>query len=124
MRSLNRKLRIGLVGFGGSDMADIQKKEYDTLISDIGTLLSEGRKKAFHTVDSILVNTYWNIGKRIVRYEQRGQEKAEYGSRLLKDLLRDLRLQYGKGFSRSNLQYMRQLYTKFPKYQTLSGKLT
>ena len=75
-------------------------------------------------VNNILVQTYWNIGKRIVDHEQQGDVKAEYGSRLLKELSSDLKSRYGKGFSRSNLQYMRLLYIKFTIYQTLSGKLT
>ena len=105
-------------------MTNIPNKDYNVLIQDIGTLLAEGQNKAFHAVDNILVQTYWNIGKRIVLHEQHGKEKAAYGSRLLKDLSQDLKLQHGKGFNRSNLQYMRLLYIKFPKYQTLSGKLS
>jgi len=66
----------------------------------------------------------WNIGKRIVDHEQQGKEKAEYGSKLLKELSSDLKKRYGKGFSRSNLQYMRLMYIRFPICQTLSGKLT
>ena len=105
-------------------MADIQKEGYNNLILDIGTLLSEGRKKAFQVVDNILVHTYWNIGKRIVQHEQHGKEKAEYGSRLLKDLSRDLKLQYGKGFSKSNIYLMRLFYLRYEKFQTVSGKLS
>ncbi len=97
---------------------------YNTLLSDISTLLTEGRKKSFQQVNTILVETYWNIGRRIVEHEQQGSEKAEYGSRLLKDLARDLSGQFGKGFSRSNLQYMRLLYLAYPKCRTLSGILS
>jgi len=70
------------------------------------------------------VKTYWDIGKRIVEFEQKGEERANYGAELLKKLAKDLSLKYGKGFSRSNLQYMRLLYIKYPKCQTLSGKLS
>lgn len=102
----------------------IREKTYNELISNIGDLLEQGRKAAFKSVNSILVETYWQIGKRIVEYEQKGQEKAEYGSLLLKRLSADLKMRFGKGFSRSNLQYMRLLYLKYPKRQTLSGKLS
>ncbi|MBN2801882.1 MAG: DUF1016 family protein [Deltaproteobacteria bacterium] len=105
-------------------MAKIENHKYSYLLQDIGVLLTEGRKQAFRAVDNILVKTYWEIGKRIVEHEQRGSEKAEYGSQLLKELSKDLRIQYGKGFSRSNLQYMRLLYIKYPKCQTLSGILS
>lgn len=72
----------------------------------------------------MLVETYWNIGRYIVEFEQHGQEKAEYGSRFLAQLPKDLRQRHGKRFSRSNLQYMRLLYLAYPIYQTLSGKLS
>lgn len=105
-------------------MSNISNRKYNSLLRDIGVLLVEGRKQAFHAVDNILVKTYWHIGQRIVEFEQHGKEKAEYGSRLLIDLSRDLKAEYGKGFSRSNLQYMRLLYIKYPKCQTLSGILS
>lgn len=105
-------------------MSKIQNNKYDLLINDIGSLLDKGRKEAFIKVDNILVETYWNIGRRIVEFEQDGAERAEYGSNLLNSLSKDLKLQYGKGFSRSNLQNMRLFYTYFPKCQTLSNKLS
>ena len=64
------------------------------------------------------------IGKYIVEFEQSGAKKAEYGKGLLEQLSGDLILQYGKGFSRSNLFQNRLFYDKFPKIQTLSGKLS
>jgi predicted nuclease of restriction endonuclease-like (RecB) superfamily len=105
-------------------MPDKPVNTYNSLITDIGTLLAQGRKKSFQQVNSILVETYWNIGRRIVEHEQQGNEKAEYGSRLLKDLARDLRIQYGKGFSKSNIYLMREIFLIYPKFQTLSGKLS
>lgn len=105
-------------------MDKMQNHAYNSLIQDITILLSEGRKKAFYAVDNILVHTYWNIGKRIVQHEQHGKEKAEYGSRLLKDLSRDLKLKYGKGFSKSNIYLMRLFYLRYEKFQTVSGKLS
>lgn len=71
-----------------------------------------------------MVATYWQIGQQIVEFEQNGADRAEYGTELLKDLSKDLKQQYGKGFSKSNLYMMRLLYNKFPKFQTLSGKLS
>ncbi len=102
----------------------IKSLPYDKLLSDIGRLLEDARKVAFKKINEILVKTYWEIGKQIVEYEQKGSEKAEYGTMLLKRLSIDLKTNYGKGFSRSNLQYMRLLYLKYPKRQTLSGKLS
>ena len=100
------------------------KRKYSSLIDSIGLLLEHGRKQAYRAIDSILVKTYWEIGKQVVEYEQEGREKAEYGSALLVNLSKDLKLRYGKGFSRSNLYLMRQFYLKYPIIQTASGKLS
>ncbi len=102
---------------------ELNKNNYNALISDIGNLFNTGRQKAFQRVNKILIETYWNIGKRIVEFEQAGKEKAEYGSELLKKLSKDLKNLYGRGFSKSNIYLMRQFYIQFPKFQTLSGKL-
>ena len=71
-----------------------------------------------------MLHAYWEIGKYIIEYEQGGKLKAEYGKALLVNLSKDLSIRYGRGFSRSNLQYMRLLYQYYPICQTLSGKLS
>jgi predicted nuclease of restriction endonuclease-like (RecB) superfamily len=105
-------------------MTAIEKTDYSHLINDIGNLLLDGRKKAMQSVNTTLVSTYWHIGRRIVEFEQKGNEKAVYASKLLKRLSKDLKAAYGKGFSISNVYLMRQLYIKYEKFQTLSGKLS
>jgi predicted nuclease of restriction endonuclease-like (RecB) superfamily len=105
-------------------MTAIEKTDYSCLINDIGNLLLDGRKKAMQSVNTTLVSTYWHIGRRIVEFEQKGNEKAVYASKLLKRLSKDLKAAYGKGFSISNVYLMRQLYIKYEKFQTLSGKLS
>lgn len=67
---------------------------------------------------------YWEIRKSIVEYEQKGNEKAEYGSNLQLSLSRDFANQYGKGFSKSNVYMMRLFYLKYQKFQRVSGKLS
>ena len=84
---------------------------YDSLVKSIGTLLDAAR-------------SYWNIGKYIVEFEQDGAHRAEYGSNLLNRLSTDLTHRYGKGFSRSNILYMRKFYVCFPKSETLSHVLS
>jgi predicted nuclease of restriction endonuclease-like (RecB) superfamily len=103
---------------------DIQSTGYKELIAGIGSLLALGREKAAQQVSSILVQTYWEIGRYIVEYEQLGNIKAEYGTQLFDRLSRDLTEAYGKGFSRSNLFQIRSLYGRFPIVQTLSGQLS
>lgn len=101
-----------------------ENTNYTNLISQIGNLLSIGRARAAQEINTILVQTYWEIGKYIVEFEQKGKLKAEYGTELFDRLSKDLTLRYGKGFSRSNLIYIRKLYISFPKSETLSHKLT
>ena len=99
-------------------------QDYKQLVDDIGNLLSEGRKKVAHMVNSTMVETYWLIGRYIVEYEQQGNERAVYGTDLINKLSKDLTNLYRKGFGRSNLLYIRKLYLSFPKSGTLSHLLT
>lgn len=103
---------------------ELQQQEYNKLIQVIGQLLIAGRERAAQEVNSILVQTYWEIGRYIVEFEQHGKEKAEYGSQLFDRLSTDLTQAYGKGFGRSNLFYMRKLYLSFQNSGTVSHKLT
>lgn len=102
----------------------VQEQSYSQLINSIDSLFILGRKKAYREVNNILLNTYWNIGKYIVEFEQKGKERAEYGKSLLVVLSKDLKVKCGKGFSRSNLQNMRLLYLCYPNCQALSSNLT
>ncbi|HRH40380.1 MAG TPA: PDDEXK nuclease domain-containing protein [Pyrinomonadaceae bacterium] len=102
----------------------ISNKEYQSLKKEIGELLAHGREQAARAVNTILVETYWHIGRHIVEFEQSGKEKAEYGTELLDRLSKDLTLEFGKGFSRSNLIYVRKFYLTFPKSETLSHQLS
>lgn len=102
----------------------VTKKDYKDLVSCIGELLAENRRRALQTVNDALVRTYWNIGRHIVEFEQKGNVRASYGDKLLVRLSKDLTIAYGKGFSRSNLFMIRQFYVRFPKFQTVSGKLS
>ncbi|MEW6653672.1 MAG: PDDEXK nuclease domain-containing protein [Bacteroidota bacterium] len=102
----------------------VVKKSYSSLIEDIGELLKTGRKQFYSSANTILVYTYWQIGKRIVEFEQGGKKKSVYGSKLLDVLSRDLKSMYGKGFSRTNLIFFRLLYLNYQKSQTLSDQLS
>lgn len=101
-----------------------QNTNYNKLVSDIGTLLNNGRKQMAIAVNTSMVQTYWSIGKHIVEFEQKGNERAEYGSNLINRLSRDLTERYGKGFSKSNLLYIRKFYIAFQKSETVSHLLT
>ena len=94
------------------------------MIEEIKEIIIGSRSKIFYEVNNTMLIAYWSVGKIIVENEQDGYVKAEYGKKVLLQLSKELTKSLGKGFSRSNLQYMRLLYLKYPKYQTLSGKLS
>ena len=71
-----------------------------------------------------MLDANWQTGKYIVEYELKGKDRAEYGRQLLVNLAKDLTARNGKGFSRSNLVYMRKFYLAFPICETVSHKLT
>lgn len=99
-------------------------QRYSKLLDEIGKILDKGQKQVYSSINSILVRTYWEIGRQIVEYEQKGKQRAEYGVALLEILSKDLKIRYGRGFSKSNVYLMRLFYIKYPKFQTVSGKLS
>ncbi len=98
--------------------------EYELLVNNISTLWQEAKNNAALSVNTELLMANWHTGEYIVEYEQGRKEKAEYGKQLLVNLSKDLTFRNGKGFSRSNLTYMRKFYLAFPKCETVSHKLT
>ena len=101
-----------------------RSQDYEQLVDQILTLWDRAKESAVFAVNSELLMANWQTGQYIVEYEQGGKARAEYGQQLLVNLSRDLTMKRGKGFSRSNLNYMRKLYIAFPKCETLSHKLT
>ena len=98
---------------------------YDGLLSGMVSLIEEARRVSARTVNAIITATYWEMGRRIVENEQSGRRRAGYGEALLKKLSADLTSKFGRGFSRQNLQQMRQFYRAYPPTeicQTVSGK--
>ena len=95
-------------------MANTVSKIY----GDIAELLNVARAKAYHAVNSIMVETYWKIGQRIVEEEQGGSSRAEYGTKLIENLSKYLTDTFGKGFSEANLKNMRQFYLTCPEFDT------
>ena len=95
-----------------------------SMILEIRELLETTRKNVAQQVNTQMLTTYWNIGRIIVEYEQQNQLRAEYGKQTLRELSKELTREFGKGFSRSNLQNMRAFYLAYEKCQTVSGKLS
>ena len=103
---------------------ELSNKKYDDLLDSIYSTLPSAKVNAARAINAELVKANWEIGRNIVEFEQQGNEKAEYGSSLLANLANDLKVKFGKGFSKSNIYLCRQFYLKFPIFQTLSGKLS
>lgn len=96
----------------------------NSMVLEIRELLENARKNVAQQVNTQLLTTYWNIGRIIVEYEQQNQIRADYGKQTLRELSKELTREFGKGFSRSNLQNMRAFYLAYEKCQTVSGKLS
>lgn len=99
-------------------------KNIQSLYNNIKNVIEEARNKVYRAANFSMVQAYWHIGKLIVEEEQSGKQRAEYGNELIKNLSDKLSLEYGKGFTVSNLWYMRQFYIKFKKLHALRGELT
>lgn len=101
------------------------RRDYRGLIGDIASLLEAARRTSARAVNALMTATYWEIGRRIVEFEQGGRKRAGYGEELLRRLAADLTARFGRGFSQRNLQTMRLLYLALPPgriWQTLSAK--
>jgi predicted nuclease of restriction endonuclease-like (RecB) superfamily len=99
----------------------------EILISDIKTILQQARQKAYSAVNTAMVQAYWQIGKRIVEEEQHGQDRANYGDKVLTALSKALSKELGKGFSYPNLRNFRQFYLTYRDVEicyTVCSKLT
>jgi predicted nuclease of restriction endonuclease-like (RecB) superfamily len=97
---------------------------YLALLERISGTLHEARSRASQVVNAVLIDTYWEVGRQIVEFDQAGQSRAEYGKGLLESLSHDLTLRLGRGFSRSNLSYMRLFYQRYPICEKASHKLS
>jgi predicted nuclease of restriction endonuclease-like (RecB) superfamily len=96
---------------------------YQTLLQDVTFWIDEAKQQASRSLHALLTITYWRIGHRIVEQEQQGQQRADYGERLIEQLAKDLSARYGRGFSRANVFQMRQFYLAYRhKVQTASGQ--
>jgi len=100
--------------------------DYSDIHGNIVSLLERARHTAARSINALMTATYWEIGRRIVEFEQGGQERAAYGEALLKRLSADLSSRFSRGFSERNLEQMRLFYLARPLEhisQTVSAKL-
>jgi predicted nuclease of restriction endonuclease-like (RecB) superfamily len=108
------------VGAGRQIVAVPASRRGDTyagLVGDIAGLLESARRTAARAVNAVMTAVYWEVGRRIVEFEQGGKARAEYGEALLKQLAADLTARFGRGFGMVNLSQMKKLYLLWPPHQ-------
>jgi len=105
-------------------MSKIEKSGSNNIFDRISDLLRQARQTVVKAINDTMVITYFEIGKMIVEEEQAGKERAEYGKQLIIDLSKRLSKDFGKGFSVTNIQQMRNFYLIYQKQQTLSAKFS
>ncbi|MEI8264269.1 MAG: PDDEXK nuclease domain-containing protein [Betaproteobacteria bacterium] len=108
-----------------SEIVPADLNGYGGIHAEIVALLEAARHAAARSVNALMTASYWEIGRRIVEFEQGGQERAAYGQALLKRLSADLSNRFGRGFSERNLEQMRLFYLAWPPgqiSQTASAK--
>ncbi len=88
-----------------------------TLLQDLRDIILKGRAMAYAAAGAVLLDTYWNLGRRIVEEEQNGSKRAEYGTQSLESLAIKLMEEFGKGFDARRLRSYRQFYLYFPKVE-------
>ena len=96
----------------------------DNFVSDIRTIIEQGRKQAYAATGQIAIMTYWNIGRRIVEEEQQGASRAAYGQKLIPALAVRLAAEYGTGYGKRNLAYYRKFYLEFKDVKILPGHMS
>lgn len=96
----------------------------DSMIDEIRELLLNARQKVAAHINTELLSTYWNVGRIIVEHEQNSNERAAYGKQQLRQISKELTKEFGRGFSVSNIQFMRRFYQTYEIQQTVSVKLS
>ena len=87
---------------------------FSPLLEALRRLIADSRQQVLRAVDTVQVQTYWQVGRHIVEFEQGGKIRAAHGKALLATLAQSLTREFGKGFDASNLRYMRLFYQAFP----------
>lgn len=95
----------------------------EVLVNEISSIITNARNNVSKQVNSELLNAYWNIGRVIVENELKNN-RGEYGKKQLLAISKNLTNKFGKGFSQSNLYNMKIFYTKYPIFQSVTGKLS
>lgn len=96
----------------------------ENLFEEVKSVIDNARDKVYQLANFTVVESNWNIGRKIVEEEQEGNERAEYGKYLIEGLSKRLTEEYGRGYTTTNLWYMRQFYNEFGILHSLRGELS
>jgi len=102
----------------------LSKQPFFYLIQNIKDVIKKARYNAFNAVNTEMLKAYFEIGRKIVEEEQKGEKRAEYGEKLIDILSQELMNEFNKGFDVTNLRRMRRFYQTYTKWETVSPKLT
>jgi len=100
------------------------KRNINRLYGNIKQILENARTKAYRAVNSAMVMAYWEIGREIVEEEQKGNKRAGYGEGIIRNIAERLTAEYGEGFNKTNIWYMKQFYLSFENLHALRGELS
>ncbi len=112
--------RVWPIQKGGNMLEEVNNK----IIKEITELVNQTKTNIVQEINKSIVYVYWNIGKIIVSNENEFNNRLEYGQEILRNLSKELTKYLGKGYSISNLKYMRVFYKAYPKLEELNDKLT
>lgn len=94
-----------------------------SLITDLRSIIEQGKRQAYAAINATMISTYWNVGKRIVEEEQHGEARAGYGEYIAKTAAKELQKEYGNAFNYRNICYFRQFYMCFRNIEIVNARV-
>lgn len=93
------------------------------LVTDLRQIIEQGRRQAYISINASMIQTYWNVGRRIVEEEQHGEARAEYGEYIVKTVAKELQAEYGNAYNYRNICYFRQFYLCFKDVEIVNARV-
>ena len=101
----------------------IKAEKTEDIVSDLKNIIELSQKQAYQAINTALVYRNWLIGYRIAEEELKGEDRAEYGTTLIRKLSKELTNEYGKGYTKTNLYSFYSFYKMYPNiFHSVSGK--
>ena len=114
---------LGLVRRKKTAEVEVLEAVEDELYKNVRSYIAKARRKVYAVANTAMVDAYWNVGREIVE-KQGGAERSKYGDGLIERLALKLTAEFGRGYTSTNLKYMRLVYQAFPNRHTLCDQLT